>query len=509
MTTYYVSSISGDNTDGSTWAKAYANPVTALAAATGAGPHTIYCDSADSYSPATAIALDAATSGGDIRIISVNRNGSTTTGHSGYLKGYAVTVNTNNAGLTIATNRAQTLSFRGLVLSGNSGSSSNNKLDVSTGNFYTSVSFRDCTLSTPGSGTQSQMKFGATLSSSSREAQITIFDCILNTKANATNAAILVQRAHIEMSGITHTFAGTKSTTMFSFTAGVSNSLRILDSDISGFDTTSGAYFDITNLDGEVIVVNCKRSATPSLKTGTWPSNLGQLVLVNVDSADTLSLYYRETFAGTLTNDGAVYRNNGAQFNGSGISWKLVTTASCNRANPYMSPWIHVWGTETSAVNYDVEIIDDSVTDLKDIQIWTEVEWVSSASFPQGTLGRSANIEVWDAAGNDWTNSADSWTNAMSNPNPQTLRFPNPTSPGGTVTPAEVSLIRVRVVCAKASIASGLYIDPCVKITGRSNNPKVRWAPLGVIQEPVASVGGGLGNRIISAHGGLIMAGAP
>lgn len=483
MATYYVSSVSGDNTDGSTWAKAFTSLTSCLAAATGVGPHLIYIDSAHSVTGAGAVTIDAATGSAQIVTISVNRNGSTTTGHAGWLAG-ATEASPNAASLTVGSaNRSQFLWFYGVTFSTNSGSSNSNDLNIATGSINTNSRFEfvNCKLKVLGTGATAQLQFGPSSSYSGMNTVI-LRNTELTTKNAATSPAIVFRCATVDCYNITHVHAGgTKAPSLFSFSAASNETkLRIFDSDLSGFSGAT-AYFDFTNFAiGMLYLVNCKLSGTPALTTGSFSAGNASLTVLNSDSGDTHNVYSYYTIAGTLTIDNSIYRDNGARFDGAGVSWKVVTTAACDEYTNFVVPFVKRWHDGTSSVAIGMEMIFDNATDLTDRQCWVDFETLENASFPLSTLTTTRCATQFDSGGANLSASTEAWTGAGGFTNSK-KRYVSITG-----NPAEKSMLLAKMTFAVASRT--FYVDPCLTIAGAGNNPATRWLQLGAVNEVV--VGG-------------------
>lgn len=464
MATYYVSSVSGDNSDGLTWATAKTSIAAGLALATADGD-IIYVDSAHNFTSGAAIAWDAATANTHIRIISVNRNGSTGTGHSGWLSGASETVGVNAAVFGIANAaRSQRLYVFGVSCIGNNGAGGNfvniaQTLPAGAANTFVQLEFNSCVLKTPGTSTGIAVNFGTNTNRPSSEIKLT--DCEISMR-NAAGAAkaIAFGGCNVFIDNLTLSFTGaTKPLSCFGGQANCGMGVvHIADSDLSGYDAASGAYFDLTANDGLLFqVADCKLSATPAITAGSWRNSTSSITLINVDSSDTktvLGCYNRQ---GTLLATTSIYADDGAVTGGTNVGWQIVTTADANEQVPFVTPWIERWGGSTAAQDQSLEIIHDSATDLNNRNLWAEFEYVSNASFPQGTLLSVRNAEPFDGTAVDWPNSSIAWTGTggFANPNKQTIA-------SGSITPAEVSLLRTRLFVGVAS--KTLYLDPTLRI---------------------------------------------
>lgn len=259
---------------------------------------------------------------------------------------------------------------------------------------------------------------------------------------------------------------------------------------MSGYNTTGGTYFEVTNWsEVDVIVRNCKLSATPGLTTGTWLTNVSSLTVINTDSGDTGNVFEYRNRLGTITENTSIYANSGGKFAGSGISWEIVTSSSCSEYEPFITPWIMRWLESTSSSEVGFRLVHDSATDLHDRNTWQHIEYVSSSTFPQGTLISGRNAQPFDGTAVDWTNDSETWTGTggFGTANTQTI--------ASTFTPGEKSLIRGRLLLGVAS--KTLYLDPALRITGGLSTPSVRWTNEGSFNVEPSAGGPIFGGMII------------
>jgi hypothetical protein len=459
-----VSSVAGDNSDGLTWATAKASVAEGLALATADGD-IVYVDSAHSFSSGAAISWDVATANTHIRIISVNRNGSATTGHAGPLAGATETVGVNAANFNIANaGRSQRLFIYGMICVGNSGAGTNNVIiaqtvPASATNTFVQVEFVSCVLKTPGTATSTTFFFGT--NSNRPAATFILKDCEISVR-NAVGAAkpITFGGAYFFISNLTISYTGaSKPLSCFGATPnGGMHVIQISDSDLSGYDASGGAYFDLANGDSALFtLINCKLNSTPAIMTGSWRNSIDSITLINCDSGDTKTVFEYRNRQGTLTENTDNYASNGATMNGTNVSWQIVTTSDCNEQVPFVTPWIHKWGESIASQTQTLEFVHDSATNLDDREIWAEFERVSDANFPLGTLLSIRNSQPFDGTGTDHAAGSATWTlsPAMTNENKQKLS-------SGSITPAEKSLLRARVLVGVAS--KTLYLDPSFRI---------------------------------------------
>lgn len=154
---------------------------------------------------------------------------------------------------------------------------------------------------------------------------------------------------------------------------------------------------------------------------------------------------------GTITAEIALIKAGGASDGTTPISWKMVTNTAVS------FPVAHLWGPEIIYWNNDIgvaktvsiDFLRDSVTGLKDNEIWLEVLYPGSSSTPINSFvtGKAALL----ASGSTVASSSVGWTTTgMTNPNKQRMSV--------TFTPQVVGNWVIKICLAKASTT--LYADP-------------------------------------------------
>lgn len=447
MATIFVSSVDGSNADsGADWTNAKQTVAGALAIA-GTGD-VIKVDSAHAFVATAAITWTAPA--GSIAIISVNRAGG-----DAWLAGAAESVGAASAAFSINGGALSSTFIYGMTING--GSNASGSCDIGLLQASATVSSLElvsCTLDMKTAGA-ADILVGLAAASSARGSRVKATNCTFICSGSRAGTLILLGDIVCDLINPTFSMTGaTKPAALFGArsTADMAR-LTISDGDISGYSVTAGAYFDVAEWVGcTAVVSNCKLSATPTTVTGTWPGGSGYVLLRNCDSADTIYRFeYRNTY-GTLLANTSIYAASGASFNSAGVSWQVVTTAACVEGHPFYLPPMSVWNTSTSAQTATVEFVKDGATDLTDREIWLEVSYANSTSFPSSTRGSDRNANPFTAAGVDQPNSATSWTGTggFANEDKQTVDV--------AFTAAEVGLLTGRVAVAKASTT--LYVDP-------------------------------------------------
>ena len=460
MATLYVSSVDGSDSDnGSTWALAKATIAGALAVATDS-ENIIYVDSSHNFAPTAAINWNPAADNIQVAIISVNRS----TG--AWLAGAAETVNVNaqafSIGSTGTTGAAWKLFVFGMVITGNSGSSTNNKINIGTDSDSASFFvFRDCVLSTPGTSTNATLIFGGGSSFNWESKTFRFINCTLKLTDNVSGIPVSVQwLLFLRFENCVFQSAGTAKPTEIFSTTGTGHSTRaeliqLLNCNLTALDGGT-AIVNVAGFTkgGRLEIVNSALGSGMTFTTGSW-SSLGrfEVTAINCDSGDTNYKFRYQNRLGTLVESTSVYASDGFEFGGlTPLSWQIVTTSQCNEFEPFVTPWMVRWNDSTSAQTASLEVVHDSATALHDRNLWAEFEYLSNASYPLGTLASARNAQPFDGSSSNWGAGSATWTGTggFSNENKQKVTK--------AFTAAEKSPLRGRLFVAAAS--KTLYLDP-------------------------------------------------
>lgn len=452
MATIFVSAVDGNNADsGADWANAKQTVAGALAIAVDGD--TIKVDSAGAFTANAGITWTPPA--GRVAIISVNRAGS-----DAWLAGAAESVGAASAAFNVAGASLSSMFVFGMTLNGGTNvASACDVVLIPTASVSCFLEMRSCTFDLKTTSTGAQVVFGLSASATTRSVYIKCDSCTFI--ASGSRAGIFAVVGECEVDIVNPTFSmtgGTKPAALFHASQVTEvGKLTVRDGDASGYSVSGGFYVDVANIGNMAFVFeNLKLSGTPGIVDGAWPGGIGYVLLRNCDSADTInSLEYRNAY-GTLTENGSIFAAGGAEFNAAGVSWQVVTTAVCNEFFPFVLPPMSVWNSVTSAQTATVQFVKDGATDLTDREIWLEVSYPASASFPNYTAASDRNANPFTGAAVDQPNSGVSWTGTggFTNENKQTVDV--------AFTAAEVGLLRSRVSIGKASTT--LYVDPKLRV---------------------------------------------
>ena len=204
-----------------------------------------------------------------------------------------------------------------------------------------------------------------------------------------------------------------------------------------------------------VMLHNCKLGASVTVASGSAVPLSQRVDVINCDSGATNYRNERYDYAGTLTTDTVDIRSGGASDGTTPIAHKVITTANANSTFPFecfdILEW---WGTGIGS-SHTISIPIMSNATLTNANIWPEVEYLGSASFPQGSVASGGLADPLATPANWATDSVSSWTTTgVSGPVKQTLSV--------SFTPQQAGPIRVRIKVAVAS--QTLRIDPLLQI---------------------------------------------
>jgi hypothetical protein len=492
MTTYFVSSVDGNNADsGLDWANAKQTVAGALAVPAASGD-VILVDSAHNFVATAAITWTAPA--GAIAIISVNRAGG-----DAWLAGAKESVGAAAALFAIVGAAGSAMFIYGMTING--GTSNNTLCDIGLLSTQTTISkleMRNCTLDVQSASANTQIVLGTLPNISQRRPSIRLMNSTFICSGSRAGGLFTLQSAEVEIINPTFSMTGaTKPASLFTGNASDNTHLSIRDGDVSGYAVSGGAYFDVTGfVAAEVICENLKTSSTPTLMSGTWPGGVGSITLRNVDSGDTIYVFQYVNSYGTLTADTSIFiTSGGAAFNGAGVSWKIVTSSLATEYAPFVTPMLAIWNTATGAQTSAIEIIRDSATALTNRDIWSNIDFAASASFPNYTYQTNRNANPFTGTPANQTTSTATWTGAGGFTNTTKQKLEN------AFTAAEVGLLMAQISVGVASTT--FYLDPYIGGVTSAAAARTVWGRLGAYQQTTGGGGGG-GGAVFGAQGGVI-----
>lgn len=446
MATYFVASGGSNTSPYDTWAKAATSLATALGAATAVGDVVVI-----QYNgvPSTDAEVGADTTYNiynGIAIISASNDGGsaytpTVMGTANWIGNSTTnrTINFNYAsqrskiyvyGLTLRTSGSTTDS---IVL--NSGSGANGPAEYDECYFWQGNTSSSGVIAVRGAGYEARFvkctfRFGATGQGFQVDARVDFIECSISS-AGSTPTNLLVSPSSSGTAGVV--FSGCDLSL-------VTNTL------VPAVSFPYRVFFERCKLGSGVVV----------LAAQTTLLGLNEVWVLDCHSGDTHMEFGYYNGLGALTKDSAIYFTSGS----AAASWKLVTTSYASRFAPFVTPWVDLYNTGTSAITPYFEVLrDGSTTAYKDHEIWAEFQVKDVSGYTLSTIhrDRSSVANYLSAGGSDQAAGAGlgSWTGESG------TAWSGKIDAGASVTPAEVGYLRGRMVFGVASAT--VYLDPQIR----------------------------------------------
>jgi hypothetical protein len=210
---------------------------------------------------------------------------------------------------------------------------------------------------------------------------------------------------------------------------------------------------------GNLLIKDCKLNASAAIATPAAPGMTVQLV--RCDSGATGYKSARYTYEGTETTETAITRVGGASDpTGQAQSRKIVTTANSQWLRPFKAEPYAIWNPTTSA-NVTVTVCGtiNSGSLPNNDDIWLEVEYLGSATFPIGTMVTTTKSNVL-AANAAVASDGSTWNGGGSGAGWSPFKL---TATLSSPQPGMAGYLHARVRVAKP--ATTLYIDPQITLS--------------------------------------------
>ncbi len=405
MADYYISS-SGDNSDGTTWAKAYRNwqglhtrtNTTALTSADTVWVDSAHDDTVVAYSSAN-ISIKGPADGNPARIISATYNTNTyalgTTDQVYFNVGaYDFELDGSFAVYGVTFNAKQTSTGRSLFLSCDW---------TEAGLFF------DCTFKLP--------KEGRLRNASSQWGDFHFYNCTIscvNDDTNNTNPVCHFSSGGYE--GIARFYSCTFTNLTFRTADPILNGYELYLSGCDLSNIPSGRAL-IGGFGGTSVINNCKLASThtkyPSSSTHGCLTELTYHNSGSTSEGDRPWYIYswnREGFTEAVSD---VKRGTGVIIDGTAIAWKFRSTpasaSNCSESNFAYTPWIYDYCATTGSKNFRIYFAQDGGSaDFNNNEVWMELEYLNTSGQP-----------LW-AYATDWRGSNTAAGNITSTPAAQT-----------------------------------------------------------------------------------------
>lgn len=442
----YVRSTDGNNADnGTTWALAKAT--LAGADAIDAAGDTIYVSQAHAESTVGSLTFNlAGTSASPTKVIGGNDGAEPPTALS---TAPTVTANTSGGAITVNGN----VYCYGLTFI--AGTSSGNPV-VALGGSSAVQRYESCNFQLAGTGGSGVIRPNAGQLSA-------VFWKNCNVKFAAAGQGLNVNGGYFNWNGGGFVAGGTNPTTLFSaynVGAAAGSGVNVLVENVDF--TNMGTGVDLTTPPSAGVVVtfrNCKLPAAWSgslVHTGFTSGAQGRAQMFNCDNGATNYKVWIEDGLGSIRDESTIIRTGGAFDGTNSLSWKMVSGSVVAYPSAALySPEFQIWNDNTAgAITVTARIIHDSVTNLKDNEVWIEVSYPGSTLTPVGTLITDQPTDVLTAAADQASDSlGSSWvTTGLTNPNLQKLSVQFTAQAKGPII--------ARVALAKAS--KTIYVDAMI-----------------------------------------------
>lgn len=441
MTAIYVRSTDGNNADdGSTWALAKADIQTPTLAA----GDVVYVSDNHAQSTATPIVITTnGTLAAPVTIVCADDAAEPPTAGA--------------TSATVTTTGTSSITLKGSSfidgLTFNVGSGAVNAYMIVGDTVGEKIELKNCNINVVLTGSAGGIRIGQNSSVSTTGGDTVWRD--VNVKFGAAGQGIVNLQSRLKWDGGSLAAGGTSPTTLFPY---ATSSGRASFVEISGVDLSAGSSsMNIFGAGSGSIhsrkIRNCKLPASWSGSLVTGTINIAdRYEMHNCDAGDTNYRLWVEDYAGSIKSETTIVRTGGASDGTTAYSLKMATSANAEYpALALVSPEIAIWNDTTGASKtVSVEFVHDSVTNLKDDEIWLEVQYLGASGFPLSSFVTDCKVSVLATAA-DQTDSSETWTTTgLTNPNTQKLSV--------SFTPQEKGYIQARVYLAKASTT--VYVDP-------------------------------------------------
>jgi hypothetical protein len=179
--------------------------------------------------------------------------------------------------------------------------------------------------------------------------------------------------------------------------------------DLSAIPSGKAVFSNGNNGKFQSIIKDCKLATGVTVSTALNNWGIAGIDVVRCDDAAANYRHERYHGVGTQTTETTIVRTGGASDGVTPISWKIVTAASASVAMPFESMPISVWN-DTTGVTKTVTVEGiwggGAVPDNNDL--WIEVEYLGSATDPQGSFVSSGVATILTTASN-YPGSAETW----------------------------------------------------------------------------------------------------
>lgn len=462
--TYFIDD-AGDNSDGSTWAKAFSSMYAMLNH--GVNPHgtagaplasgdLVYLgnDTVDAASYTANATIVGPTSGLPAILISSTVGAGSAVSYS----------NSSTRQIDASNNGANTytLTFDGSFALYGVYARSGGALSFGGADLNESCFSRDCTL-VPGHNATVNLSAGGNQGAATHH-NITV-NCTADTGSNAAGIVNLGSSySSCYVDGIT--FSNVSNRTGYAVSAS-SVSGWVVNGDFSAIPTAC----EIVQYGGlgSFYIANCLMAASWVPET-TDRGNGNSCHFANCGTADTPTYSYFFNYFGKSASDATIYRVGGATVEGEASSWLITTTTACSENAPFYTPWIYGVVAATGSRTFTLYVTNDT-GDFDNSQAWLEIEYLSTSDEAIGALqtdqrdnSTGAFISITEAVDAQADDSTSVWV-GLNDAGQGHADYMQVLTVTATVN--ETGQFRGRVAFAVNNMASSryCYVDPEITVT--------------------------------------------
>lgn len=404
MANYFVRSTDGNDADnGTTWALAKATLTGGLAVA--AAGDTIYVSDNHSESTAAAITLTSpGTAASWVRILCVDDAGDP-----------ASPTTLATSAIVATTGAASNISFAGFAychgITFNAGNSSN-QADIR----FTSVTpwhwhLKSCNVVLNNTSTSSRIQIGSGTVSS--DAVGAVFEDTPMTFGSTSQFTYLCG-VDFEWFGASSTIGGTVPTVLFTPLQGFPSIAFIHGVDLSAAGSGKSLVDQSQRTTGRILFANCKLGASVGIVTGTPDANDSAVIEIsNCDSGDTNYRNERYTYHGSQTMNTTVYRDSGASDGTTSYGWTVLGARIQKHIASFRTSPIVGFINSTGSKTFTISYIHTGASALQDDEIWLELEYLGSGSFPISTITTDRKSTPLSTAANQTADTSSDWDNGV------------------------------------------------------------------------------------------------
>jgi len=450
MAVYFVASGGSDTAPYDTWAKASTSLQTALTAASTAGDIVVIQYDGVPAGDAEAAANVTYTFNATCSVISASNDGGSA--YTPTAMGDANWIGNSTAGRSIVIAGVQQVYVYGITLRI---AAVNATVDLRPTPDGSAMTYDSCTFWQGSTSPSPFIYLGPTAGTGNNSKGI--FKTCVFRFGHATQG--FVSSNHIEMFSCYLHASTVAPSSIFKLGVGYSSVLcDACDWSLSGTTMVGSAG---SSAKTSHIFVNCDVPSTLTWLATQTPLSLAssEVYVFNCASGDTHYDFGYYNALGSVVSTTGIYAAGGAKFDGTnGVSWQIDTTSSASYYAPFVTPWIDLYHSGTSAITPSIEVVrSGSATAYDNDEVWGEFSYQGTSGSTKATIvddkmaigGTPAAQTTGDLGAGDWTGeNATSWFGKL-----------NTTS---TITPAEIGMLRARVCVGVAS--STVYVDPYIRV---------------------------------------------